>query len=117
LGAAWSSNKTTGVRSVKVKDSDESREIVMKRYELDFATEFESESHDALASFASNVDNLSPDRCEGDAQPIRSNGKENPTIDEDEEAGSDRGEECEIPGTSMLVGKVCVSIFAWGWII
>lgn len=102
------------MRSVKKKDSDESREIVMKRYELGFATEFEGESHDALASFVSGEGNSSPDKSEGDAQPIRSNGKENPPIDEDEEVGSDRGEECEIPGTSMLVGKVCVSIFAWG---
>jgi hypothetical protein len=112
LDEAWSSNKIAGVRNVKDKDSNTSNEIVVKRYELDFANELgdDSDSDAALANFVGDVEGLSLEESEGSGQRIGNKGKDRISVDEQVE--NNPAQESDLPGTSMLVGKVRVLIDA-----
>ena len=88
LDEPWSANKIAGVRTVNGQD------IVMKRYELDFAPEYESEG--VFASLVSDVGKISLYESEDDQEWEHSS----------DAKGLDSDEESHSPGTSMLVGKV-----------
>jgi hypothetical protein len=98
LSEPWSSNKIAGVRTVNGQD------IIMKRYELDFAPNFEideldgkyPEIEDNLASLVDDMGRISLDKTDGDGKLEDTSGVED----------LDSSEESHLPGVSMLVGKV-----------